>query len=276
MRHTILALLSAWVLFSPFVRTSLAGDLGVSLVAPATPVKAGAEATFTINITYNASTPATQIRVFTHLPFGIQVLSIAGATPDRTNNGGFLILRPPDMPAGISARSVTLKVRHGFAGYFNTSVSIDGNADDTTSGNEFSYRETQATAPDDLDSDYLPDWWESLNDLSTQTGLGDHGPNGDLDKDGLTNYREFVADTKANDPNSQLRIEIQRQPNGEVSFVFPSSAIRTYGYRVGTSLGQMSDLVSLPNGVGGQATLMHLPADQSENVFYVLEVALPQ
>ena len=276
MKYTILVLLSAQLFVGPLTRASLAGDLAVSMAVPTTPVKAGVEVVFNIGITYNGNIPATNIRLFMTIPFGIQVVSMEGTTSDPEYFGGFMILRTADLPAGASTSSVKLHVRHGFAGYYNPSVTIDATADNTTSGNEFSYKQTQATAPDDVDADHLPDWWEDLNGLSTQSGLGDDGPNGNLDNDALTNYQEFVADTKANDSNSILRVEIQRQPNGDVDFVFPSSAIRTYGYRVGNSPTQLSDLIGLGNGFGGQATLEHLPAGYSQSVFYVLQAALPQ
>lgn len=276
MKLTYCALLSASMLVCPFLFSCRAGDLAVNMNVPTAPVKAGVEVAFTIVVTYNGNIPATNIRLFTDIPFGIQVISIDGTSADPEYNGGTMILRTADLPAGVGTQTVTLHVRHAFAGYFHPSVTVDATADNTVSGNEFSYTQTQATAPDDTDGDGLPDWWEVLNGLNPQSAVGDDGPDGDLDKDGMTNYEEYVADTKANDPNSKLRVEVQRQPNGDVDFVFASSSIRVYSYRVGNSPTQMSGPLSLGGGTGVTKVLGHLAAGYPQNVFYTLQVSLPQ
>lgn len=45
----------------------------------------------------------------------------------------------------------------------------------------------------DLDRDGLPDAWESHFGLATNSAVGDNGPYGDPDSDGLPNYAEFMA-----------------------------------------------------------------------------------
>lgn len=54
----------------------------------------------------------------------------------------------------------------------------------------------------DTDGDGLPDWWEEQYDLIYVSAEGDHGADGDLDKDGLTNMEEFLLGTKPNHPDS--------------------------------------------------------------------------
>ena len=44
----------------------------------------------------------------------------------------------------------------------------------------------------DADGDGLPDWWENLYGLSSSSAEGDNGRNGDPDKDGLSNYAEYL------------------------------------------------------------------------------------
>lgn len=80
-----------------------------------------------------------------------------------------------------------------------------------------------STAPDDMDQDSLPDWWEHLNGLSTSSSVGDDGPDGDLDKDAVSNRDEYVADTKANDSNSKLILEFR--PAVENETLPPSRAL---------------------------------------------------
>ncbi|HRR35325.1 MAG TPA: hypothetical protein P5026_14590, partial [Kiritimatiellia bacterium] len=45
----------------------------------------------------------------------------------------------------------------------------------------------------DFDRDGLPDLWESQFGLATNSAVGDNGPYGDPDCDGLSNYAEFMA-----------------------------------------------------------------------------------
>jgi hypothetical protein len=47
----------------------------------------------------------------------------------------------------------------------------------------------------DVDNDTLPDAWEQRFGLSTTSGAGDDGPQGDPDRDGSNNLGEFVANT---------------------------------------------------------------------------------
>lgn len=44
----------------------------------------------------------------------------------------------------------------------------------------------------DADGDDLPDWWENLWGLKSNSAEGDNGKYGDPDKDGLSNYSEFL------------------------------------------------------------------------------------
>ena len=44
----------------------------------------------------------------------------------------------------------------------------------------------------DSDGDGMPDWWENLYNLKPDVGAGDNGGGGDLDRDGLSNYAEYL------------------------------------------------------------------------------------
>ena len=58
---------------------------------------------------------------------------------------------------------------------------------------------TYKTNPDhwDTDGDLLPDDWEVANGLNPNLSTGSHGGDGDLDNDGLSNYKEWTFSTKA-------------------------------------------------------------------------------
>jgi hypothetical protein len=111
------------------------------------------------------------------------------------------------VPSGGSA-VVTISARHGFAGSFSNSPSVAAAQADPNPGNNTAAVSTTATAPQDIDSDGIPDWWEALNISSGApfTDFGDLGATGDFDGDGVRNLDEWLADTPGNDRNSFLRI----------------------------------------------------------------------
>ena len=61
---------------------------------------------------------------------------------------------------------------------------------------------------DDDDNDGLPDWWEEQHGLSSTSGTGDDGPNGDKDKDGMSNLSELRAGTNPNDETDFLEVNL--------------------------------------------------------------------
>jgi hypothetical protein len=67
----------------------------------------------------------------------------------------------------------------------------------------------------DNDNDGLPDSWETLYGLSTNSAAGNNGANGDPDGDGMTNVQEFGAGTDPTNRASVFRItRIDRETNG--------------------------------------------------------------
>lgn len=84
--------------------------------------------------------------------------------------------------------------------------------------------------PGDLDSDAdgLPDAWELSNGTNPYVAVGAHGPTGDRDGDGQTNWDEYLAGTSALDPASRLELGVWREPIGTVRIGFVSGPSRTY------------------------------------------------
>lgn len=80
------------------------------------------------------------------------------------------------------------------------------------------------TLGEDLNGDGLPDAWQRLinADISKVT------PNGDSDKDGLTNLQEYLAGTYAFDPKDGFTLNIVGFNNGAPLFEFLAIPGRTY------------------------------------------------
>ncbi len=64
--------------------------------------------------------------------------------------------------------------------------------------------------PSDLDEDGdgLPDGWETAHGLDPKEGKGQQGADGDVDHDGDSNLREFLAGTDPQDSRSALRLRL--------------------------------------------------------------------
>ena len=79
----------------------------------------------------------------------------------------------------------------------------------------------------DSDGDGMPDSYEMANGLNplVQDALGD------LDGDGSSNRSEYLAGTRANDPNSVFRVHGLSQGNGTILITWNSVANRTYTIR---------------------------------------------
>ena len=88
----------------------------------------------------------------------------------------------------------------------------------------------------DADEDGLPDAWEIAHGLDPTIGTGIHGPDGDFDDDGMTNWEEYLAGTRPNDPNSVLRLVLDGLTNEETSLSFEAVAGRSYTVLVTTDL----------------------------------------
>jgi hypothetical protein len=80
----------------------------------------------------------------------------------------------------------------------------------------------------DSDNDGLPDDWERAHGLDDSLATGDHGAEGDLDEDGVSNHEEWVAGTHPNDEQSFLRIEDLTSDAGGREVAWDSVSGRNY------------------------------------------------
>jgi hypothetical protein len=125
----------------------------------------------------------------------------------------------------------------------------------------------------DSDADGLPDGWEIAAGLNPFSAAGDDGPEGDPDRDGVTNMQEFLSGTLPNDPASGLRLRLQRAPDGRVSLRFAAAPARAYSLYACDSLaaGSWRACRTWPaSSAGRTATFTDTPLRRAR--FYRLQV----
>ncbi len=113
-----------------------------------------------------------------------------------------IVYEPPPGFFGVEAFTYTLS--DGTAGVVDTATVV-------------------VTVEEDRDGDGMPDTWEQLHGLDHENPLGDDGANGDRDMDGVSNLKEHLAGTDANDAGRYFAITgIDVDSNGMVTVTWAS------------------------------------------------------
>ena len=133
-------------------------------------------------------------------------------------------------------------------------------------GSSFDSTVLAITVSADSDNDGMGDSWEEQNGLT----VGNNDAAGDLDGDGSSNLQEFQAGTRANDPNSVLRLHL-RVESGQAVFWFQAVADKSYTIQGRSTLdgatwtnflaiapGIESGIFSATNDVAGAAQFFRL------------------
>lgn len=80
----------------------------------------------------------------------------------------------------------------------------------------------------DSDGDDLPDAWETLHQLNPNAVDCDDGADADPDRDGISNYGEYLSETDPRDPASAMRLAAQYRPNNRVRLTWRAVPGRKY------------------------------------------------
>lgn len=119
-----------------------------------------------------------------------------------------------------NSESLMQEVDSGFIGYSLTDI---GQTNFVLEG-----LEVQLAVPADVDMDGLHDDWEMRYGLDTLSAIGDDGPDGDPDNDGMTNLQEQMAGTDPLDAASRLRLACTRLEDGNLRLTWPVVSGRKY------------------------------------------------
>jgi len=87
----------------------------------------------------------------------------------------------------------------------------------------------------DSDNDGLLDGWEVAHELNPLLASGDHGANGDLDRDQSTNADEQLAGTDPRNPRSALRVRIESTAKRTYKISWPAVIGKQYQLQIATN-----------------------------------------
>ncbi|HUF62083.1 MAG TPA: hypothetical protein VMN36_08405 [Verrucomicrobiales bacterium] len=263
--------------------TTIATNADVRLTktsSTATP-NVGAVFTYTLTVTNAGPDPATGVMLNDTVPFGAILHSASPSQGVAESSGRTVTAQFGVLPVNASA-ILTLSVRHGFEGSFTNIATVAANEADANLANNTATLITTSALPSfgfDSDDDGMPSWWEALNISSGApfTDLGDNGPDGDLDRDGIRNFDEWIAGTRANDPNSRFEIVNQifaAGDAGEFSLTISSSPIRQYDLEFTEDVSQPFVTVETVNGTGAPITFSHTSG--TPHGYYRVRVRIPE
>ena len=97
----------------------------------------------------------------------------------------------------------------------------------------------------DADGDGLPTDWETANGLNDNDATGDHGADGDPDRDARNDLEEYLAGTDPNNANSALRITAINREGSDIRITWQTVGARTNQLQASTNLTNFVDLQRL-------------------------------
>lgn len=201
-------------------------DVRVSKVSDFAGITVGFDLNYTVTVSNAGPDAATEVQVADTLPFGM-LFSGAGASQGTVSFSNRTVTGHLGTLAAGGVATLSLSAFHALTNSATNVATVASVTPDPDPGNNSDAQATTGLGPVfDSDGDGMANWWEERNDLNPFSDMGDHGADGDLDKDGVRNADEWAADTRANDPDSFPRIDALEVQPESASLFFHSSPIR--------------------------------------------------
>lgn len=248
-------------------------DVRIVKNTPTTSITVGANLTYTLTITNAGPTVATGVTVTDPFPFGLLLSSANASQGTITFSNHTLTANLGILPPNAAA-TITMLAFHGLTNTATNTAMVTAIQSDPNLANNVSSDVTTGTGPiNDSDNDGMPNWWETLNGLGIASTNNPNGALHDRDGDGVINFDEWIADTRANDATSFFVIDDIAVGPGITTLQFRSSPIRRYRAQF------TPDLIALPftnivtfNGNGAVMSVIHT---NTTGGFYRLQAEIP-
>ncbi|HEX7860941.1 MAG TPA: lamin tail domain-containing protein [Verrucomicrobiae bacterium] len=131
-----------------------------------------------------------------------------------------------------------------------------------------------AAGSNDADNDGLPAEWENSYGLRDDSSIGNDGPNGDPDGDGLTNLEEYRVGTSPIDAASALRFTAI---DTDATLTLNAADGKTYSVLVTTDLANFpwQKLTDIPAGSARSVNVTDVAPPQGSRFYRIVSPALP-
>ena len=142
--------------------------------------------------------------------------------------------------------------------------------------NSWTYvKTTNLVSHADGNTNNIPDTWEMANIGDTTTLAGGGGTN-DYDKDGVSDYNEYLAGTSPTNKNDYLHMSAVVVTNStNVVITWPCSDTRLYDIEKRTNLMNGSWVQYMRVAVTSTPTTITIPTEGATQVFYRVQAVLP-
>jgi len=247
-------------------------DVRLSKSSDSSAITIGFDLNFTLAVSNAGPNVATRVKVTDPLPFGL-VFSSGSASQGTFSFAsntvfGDLGVLPPGNVATVSFAALPAITNL----MTNTAIASAATFDPNLANNTSSTLNQGLEPIFDSDGDGMPNWWESRYGLNSFSSSGSDGADGDLDLDGVSNFNEWIADTRANDATSFFHIETISVNSGVTTLGFQSSPIRVYQ---GLFTPDLNAALTNFTSFNGNGTLMFIIHTNGDGGFYQLQAEAP-
>jgi len=255
--------------------TNAYAELTIMKDAPAGPIEAGSNITYTITVSNAGPYAAAAVWVLDVLPFGV-LFDSADASQGTCTLDGDSVWCDLGTIAKHRTATVTISVTPTVAGDLLNVAGVKSAARPESVTIDYIYGAmTTVTAASDTDGDGMPDWWERRHEAAGLDPAVSNAPTSNMDGDPVPDIDEWKALTDPGDSDDFFQVKIKATNGVRPVLSFDTSSARFYSIdsRSNLTSGAWGNVVSNLIGSGGA---IDWPVSAPEHGFWRGGVSVPE